>query len=208
MDVNQANDTVYVRGCSEKENEIFLENIFRVHIAHLNAKPFENFARINNMCVTQFKKDDIWYRARVIKIIETFTYLVRFVDFGAVEKVHLMDLRSYNEEANSIPFTKKFSFKLEYLPFWNKTIKILLCNISRNFHNLYKIMYIPGKPIILQSPNKLISLNKELSNILHNPNYVQVQMKPREYLIPQTEIYALRTKYNFRLISEMSKTLE
>uniref|UniRef100_T1GJQ6 Tudor domain-containing protein n=1 Tax=Megaselia scalaris TaxID=36166 RepID=T1GJQ6_MEGSC len=88
MDVNQANDTVYVRGCSEKENEIFLENIFRVHIAHLNAKPFENFARINNMCVTQFKKDDIWYRARVIKIIETFTYLVRFVDFGAVEKVH------------------------------------------------------------------------------------------------------------------------
>lgn len=197
---------VYVRNCSPEYKEKFLGNIIKVHVAHLDAPCFKRLAEVNDMCVTNFKADDIWYRGRVITKLEPMLYLVRFVDFGIVEKVQWSSIREYNfEVCGDIPFDYRHHFKLNYISHWNANIKRFLINITRNFHNIYKIMYNSiGEPVILQPPNSSRSLNEELRNLKTIPTQTQIEIMPRECLIPQTEIMTLLQTYNLPTISDMS----
>lgn len=206
MDVNDTSEMVYVRNCSPEYTEEFLGNVIKIHVAHLEASTFKLLANVNDMCVTKFKNDDLWYRAKVIKEIQPLTYLVRFVDFGIVEKVHWSLIREYNfEVCSEIPFNYRHPFKLNYISHWNANIKRYLINVSRNFHNIYKIMYNNfGEPVILQPPNNSVTLNEELRNLITIPNQTQIQFKPRECLIPQTEIMTLLQTYNLPGISDCS----
>lgn len=206
MDVNDTTEMVYVRNSSSEYTTQFLANVIRVHVAHLDSSRFHRLPNTKEMCATQYKEDDIWYRGKIIQEIEPLVYLVRFVDFGIVEKVHLSCLREYNySECADIPFEYRQGFKLNFISHWNTNMKRFLMNVSRNFHNIYKIMYNHyGEPVILQPPNNSISLNEELRNLLSVPNQTQVQFNPRGCLIPQTDIMTLLQTYNLPSISDIS----
>ncbi|KAL5292421.1 hypothetical protein ACFFRR_011315 [Megaselia abdita] len=208
MDVNDTAEMVYVRESSVEYTEKFLGNIIKVHVAHLRAPPFCRLAKVYDMCATKFKEDDIWYRGRIIQELEPLVYLVRFVDFGIVEKVHWSSLREYNfKHGANIPYEYRHHFKLNFIPHWNTNIKRHLINVSRNFHNIYKIMYDNyGEPVILQPPNNFKSLNEELKSFLFNPvpTIALNQCKPRECLIPQTVIMTLLRSYDLPSISDIS----
>lgn len=205
MDVNETLEMVYVRCCSPEYTKQFLGNVLKIHVAHLKAPYFKDLAKVNDMCVARFKKDDIWYRGKIIKEVEPLLYLVRFVDFGTVEQVYWGEIRIYDFGAcDEIPFVSQYNFKLKYIPYWSANIKRLLTNVSRNFYNKYNILYNHyGEPIILQPINNSISLNEELRTLQTISNQPLIQYNARDCLIPRTEIMTFLETIKLPSITDM-----
>ena len=58
---------------------------------------------VGELCLAKFSEDNSWYRAEVIKLLESDLVLVRFVDFGNIETVKPSSLLPINKDLFNLP---------------------------------------------------------------------------------------------------------
>ncbi|CAL1534624.1 unnamed protein product [Lymnaea stagnalis] len=93
---------VYIQLRKKHLEEDLLKLMVKLNETCETLQPLKN-PSVNSVCAAKYSQDGSWYRARVLKIINSTTGIVQFLDYGNSEESSLLDLKTLNPALTKLP---------------------------------------------------------------------------------------------------------